>query len=379
MAMLKNVTFIPSSDWGHVDRVSGAIGSRPRMVQKNQFTTSRRLRLKRFLGPLAQLLKLALEGDPVPADVATADNNMGAMAARGVLANPAKGNFGLVEHWWVWRKLGLALADEGREVICPDLRGFGWSDAPGYGYGPDRFAVDLVELLDALGLEQVDLVGHDWGAYAGFLACIQRPERFRRVVALGAMFVYELVIAHEHQHNETMLQTIQLAGVAEGTIVAWTDVVLILPARLMEMRVEISEGISRKPEKEILDASEFFRDEAVIDFYTAAHSCTWRVGANGFDFSCLGKEKALIANENFSRLKRVISSRAVNASVDESYQRVRNVLELAWTTQPDIQSSGWRRERPGKLSVGMRTTKSNETQFTLYSRLLYYVTLQGLG
>ena len=167
--------------------------------------------------------------------------------------------------------------------------------------------------------------------------------------------------------------TIQLAGVAEETFVAWTDIVLILPARVMETRVEIAESINRKPEKEILDSSEYFRDEAVIDFYTSAHSCTWRVGANGFDFSCLEKEKALIANENFNRLKRVISSRAVNAKVDESYQRVRNVLELAWTTQPDIQSSGWRRERPGKLSVGMTTTKSNESQFTRYSRLRYYI------
>ena len=167
--------------------------------------------------------------------------------------------------------------------------------------------------------------------------------------------------------------SIQLAGVAEETVVAWTDIVLILPARVIETKVEISERINRKPEKEILDSTEFFRDEAVIDFYTPAHSCTWRVSANGFDFSCLGTEKALIANENFNRLKRVISSRAVNANVDESYQRVRGVLELAWTTQPDIQSSGWRRERPGKLSVGITTTKSNEGQFTRYSRLRYYL------
>ena len=159
---------------------------------------------------------------------------------------------------------------------------------------------------------------------------------------------------------------------AEETIVAWTNIVLILPARLIETRVEITERMTRKPEKEILDTSEFFRDEAVVDFYTSAHSCTWRVSANGFDFSCLGKEKTLVANENFTRLQRLIIARAVNARVDESYQRVRSVLELVWTTQPEMQSSGWRRERPGKLSVGMATTKSNEGQFTRYSRLRHY-------
>ena len=171
--------------------------------------------------------------------------------------------------------------------------------------------------------------------------------------------------------------TIQLAGVAEETLVAWTDIALILPARVMETRVEITERMTRRPENEILDSSEFFRDEAVIDFYTSAQTFTWRVSANGFDFSCLGKEKALVANENFNRLKQAIISRAANANVDESYQQVRNILELAWTTQPDIQSSGWRREGPGRLSVGMATTKSNESQFTRYSRLRYYI--RGIG
>ena len=158
----------------------------------------------------------------------------------------------------------------------------------------------------------------------------------------------------------------------EETNVQWSDLILILPARLIEKRLEIKERMTRKPEKEILDTSEFFRDEAVIDFYTLAGSFTWRVNATGFDFSCLGSEKALVANENFGRLQRLIVAKAVQAQFDESYQRVRNLLELAWSTQPEMQSGGWRRERPGKLTVGLATTKSNESQFTRYSRLRYF-------
>jgi len=171
--------------------------------------------------------------------------------------------------------------------------------------------------------------------------------------------------------------TLQQAGMAQETTVAWTDIVLILPARLFESRFEITERLTRKPEKEILDTSEFFRDEAVIDFYTTTHPFTWRVSANGFDFSCLENEKALVSNENIARLQRLIVSRAMNAQVDDSYPRVRNLLDLVWTTQPESQSSGWRRERPGKLSVGMTTTRSNETQFTRYSRLRYYFRLNS--
>ena len=171
------------------------------------------------------------------------------------------------------------------------------------------------------------------------------------------------------------LLTIQLAG-GEEIEVAWADVILILPGRLTETRVEITERLTRKPENDLLDTSEFFRDETVIDFYTATHPFTWRVGASGFDFSCLENEKALIANENIARLQRVLVARAVNAQFDESYPRVRNLLELVWSTQQENQSSGWRRAGPGKLSVGHSATKSNESQFSRYSRLRYYFLCQ---
>jgi pimeloyl-ACP methyl ester carboxylesterase len=91
---------------------------------------------------------------------------------------------GWPQHWWIWRKVIPALA-EGRRVICPDLRGFGWSDAPAGDYEVSGFAADTLALLDELELEQFDLVGHDWGGYAGFLICLDAPERVRRYLALG--------------------------------------------------------------------------------------------------------------------------------------------------------------------------------------------------
>jgi len=166
--------------------------------------------------------------------------------------------------------------------------------------------------------------------------------------------------------------TIQLAG-GEEIEVTWADVILIVPGRLIETRVEIAERLTRKPETELVDTSEFFRDETVIDFYTASHPFTWRVGASGFDFSCLENEKTLIANENITRLQRVLVAKAVNAQFDDSYPRVRNLLEFAWSTQQENQSSGWRRSAPGKLSIGVSTTKSNESQFTRYSRLRFFL------
>ena len=188
---------------------------------------------------------------------------------------------------------------------------------------------------------------------------------------LGLSFSDNTVKRVRAMRFHDLLLTMQLAG-GEEIEVSWTDIILILPGRLIETRVEVKERLTRKPEKELLDTSEFFRDEAVIDLYTTAQSFTWRVGASGFDFSCLESEKALIVNENIVRLQRLLAAKAVSAHFDDSYPRVRNLLELAWSTQQETESSGWRREGPGKLSVGLATTKSNETQFTRYSRLRYY-------
>jgi pimeloyl-ACP methyl ester carboxylesterase len=92
---------------------------------------------------------------------------------------------GWPQAWWCWRKVMPGLADAGFRVLAPDLRGHGWSETPGSGYEKAQFAADLVALLDALGLERVDMMGHDWGAMAGFMAAIDHPSRFKHYLAMG--------------------------------------------------------------------------------------------------------------------------------------------------------------------------------------------------
>jgi len=91
---------------------------------------------------------------------------------------------GWPQHWYEWRELMPALADRHR-VLAMDLRGFGWSDAPRTGYEKENLASDVLAVLDALGLERVKLVGHDWGGWIGFLLCLRAPERFERYLALN--------------------------------------------------------------------------------------------------------------------------------------------------------------------------------------------------
>jgi pimeloyl-ACP methyl ester carboxylesterase len=91
---------------------------------------------------------------------------------------------GWPQHWYMWRLVIPKLAERYR-VIVPDLRGFGWSEAPGHGYNAAQFADDLAALLDSLELDRVRLVGHDWGGVAGFILALERPERVQRFVAIG--------------------------------------------------------------------------------------------------------------------------------------------------------------------------------------------------
>jgi pimeloyl-ACP methyl ester carboxylesterase len=93
---------------------------------------------------------------------------------------------GWPQHWWAWRRLLPALAQE-RRVVCPDLRGLGWSDAPPGDYAKEQWAADLVALLDALDLDAADLAGHDWGGLAVLLAALSAPDRVRTVAALSIL------------------------------------------------------------------------------------------------------------------------------------------------------------------------------------------------
>ena len=90
---------------------------------------------------------------------------------------------GWPQHWWAWREVIPALAGRYR-VICPDLRGHGWTDAPAGGYEKEQLATDLLALLDAMGIDRVTWVGHDWGAHTGLLAALRAPERFERLLML---------------------------------------------------------------------------------------------------------------------------------------------------------------------------------------------------
>lgn len=70
------------------------------------------------------------------------------------------------------------------------MRGYGQSDRP---EAIDHYTLlhlvgDMVGLLDALGVQQAVIAGHDWGAPVAWHAALLRPDRFRAVMALSVPY-----------------------------------------------------------------------------------------------------------------------------------------------------------------------------------------------
>ena len=94
----------------------------------------------------------------------------------------------------VWRKQVPVLAAAGFRVLAPDLRGYGRSDAPGgvFDYTMDKLRGDMLGLLDALHIDNVFLVGHDWGGIIGWQIAALAPERVHRYVAMSTGHPYAI-------------------------------------------------------------------------------------------------------------------------------------------------------------------------------------------
>ena len=75
----------------------------------------------------------------------------------------------------------------GYRVAVPDLRGCGLSDKPDDVelYRMHHLIGDVAAIIDALEVEQVSLVGHDWGANLAWETAAYRPDLVQRLVAIS--------------------------------------------------------------------------------------------------------------------------------------------------------------------------------------------------
>ncbi|KAL2652489.1 hypothetical protein R1flu_020617 [Riccia fluitans] len=97
---------------------------------------------------------------------------------------------GFPDFWYSWRYQIPALAKAGFHAVAPDIRGFDETDAPLEAEEYTAFDIvgDLVGLINALGVEKVFVVGHDWGAEHAWSLALFRPDKVRAVVTLSVPY-----------------------------------------------------------------------------------------------------------------------------------------------------------------------------------------------
>ncbi|WP_342642654.1 alpha/beta fold hydrolase [Rhodoligotrophos ferricapiens] len=87
----------------------------------------------------------------------------------------------------VWQPQIERLADE-FDVIAVDMLGHGASSLPPDPASLSDFAAPILALLDHLGIERANLIGHSMGALVAQELALTAPERVNRLISLNAVF-----------------------------------------------------------------------------------------------------------------------------------------------------------------------------------------------
>lgn len=150
--------------------------------------------------------------------------------------------------------------------------------------------------------------------------------------------------------------------------IARDALLLIVVGSVIESKTESVEK-RKKKETKLLQETETTSDEKLIDIYPEGDMTGFRIPTNGFDFSCLGSEKGLIASANMDRLlERLLQFSPVAEVVDE-YRLIVNILSTVWEVDQNKDFHGLTRTGIGRSGFANVARSSNLTQFTKYSRL----------
>lgn len=142
------------------------------------------------------------------------------------------------------------------------------------------------------------------------------------------------------------------------------DLALLVPGLIIESRVDSLEKRGLRGKKKLVAETPTVLDGSILDIYSKDDGIGFRVHLAGFDFSCLGEDKTLLASENIRRLAVVLQKQCPNSKTIDDYQAVRQALGFVWEVETRKDTQGF--ERAGVRAVA---STSNLNQFTKYSRL----------
>ena len=85
----------------------------------------------------------------------------------------------------MWSPMAAKLAKD-HTVVVPDLRGMGLSSHPAGGYDKWTQAGDIRAVLDKLGIDHADIVGHDIGVMVAYAYAARYPDKTSRLVVIDS-------------------------------------------------------------------------------------------------------------------------------------------------------------------------------------------------
>ncbi|AKU96988.1 putative hydrolase [Labilithrix luteola] len=92
---------------------------------------------------------------------------------------------GLYDSHRTWKNVAPAFARD-RRVLMPDLPGHGLSDRPDASYELGWHAGIIARWLEALGVKELDVVGHSFGGGVAQMLLLERRLRIRRLVLVAS-------------------------------------------------------------------------------------------------------------------------------------------------------------------------------------------------
>ena len=126
---------------------------------------------------------------------------------------------------WSWRHVIPPLAAAGHRVLAMDQRGYSPKASPDAveQYRGEHLVSDVLGVLDASGIDSVDVVGHDWGAAVAWQVASWHPTRVRTLTALSVphpgAFTEALRVDADQRHRSAYMRDFATPGF-EHTLLA---------------------------------------------------------------------------------------------------------------------------------------------------------------
>ncbi|MEU4471125.1 alpha/beta fold hydrolase [Micromonospora sp. NPDC023888] len=134
---------------------------------------------------------------------------------------------GFPQHSGEWDDVVPALHAAGLRTYALDQRGYSPGARPTAvaDYRIPELVADVVAVLDALGLDAVHLVGHDWGAIVAWAVAAGHPDRVRTLTAVSvphpAAMAYALANDGQQKARSSYISLFRKPGTAEKVLLAW--------------------------------------------------------------------------------------------------------------------------------------------------------------